>query len=243
MQINDILYTPLDVPSKPEFDINQIKNWLTRNYQLLSQYREMLAGNSFTAEKIFENYPWNLTVAYFKLFNENEPGWLGNFDQEFPELAKHLYESFNLSIDDVGLIIFLPIKHEHTGLGFWHNDPEWYGLRHYFAFDNLDTNKLLMRRTKIAHDERPNFTIPIDENEHLQDEIIECKIFSPTQSFFLNNVRSVHATNTITPNGTRIATIVTGKFGKRKEMQEKIESLIVRSAKKYKDYAVLWDNK
>ena len=243
MQINDILYTPLDVPDKPEFDINQLKNWLTRNYQPLSQYREMLAGNSFTAEKVFENYPWDLTVAYFKLFNENEPGWLGNFDQEFPELAKHMYESFNLSIDDIGLIIFLPIKHEHTGLGFWHNDPEWYGLRHYFAFDNPDTNKLLMRRTKIAHDERPNFTIPIDENEHLQDEIIECKIFSPTQSFFLNNVRSVHATNTITPNGTRIATIVTGKFGKRKEMQEKIESLIVRSAEKYKDYAVLWDNK
>ena len=149
----------------------------------------------------------------------------------------------NLSIDDIGLIIFLPIKHEHTGLGFWHNDPEWYGLRHYFAFDNPDTNKLLMRRTKIAHDERPNFTIPIDENKHLQDEIIECKIFSSTQSFFLNNVRSVHSTNTITPNGTRIATIVTGKFGKRKEMQEKIESLIVRSAEKYKDYAVLWDNK
>ena len=241
MQINDILYTPLDVPDKPEFDINQLKNWLTRNYQPLSQYREMLAGNSFTAEKVFENYPWDLTVAYFKLFNENEPGWLGNFDQEFPELAKHLYESFNLSIDDVGLIIFLPIKHEHTGLGFWHNDPEWYGLRHYFAFDNPDTNKLLMRRTKIAHDERPNFTIPIDENEHLQDEIIECKIFSPTQSFFLNNVRSVHATNTITPNGTRIATIVTGKFGKRKEMQEKIESLIVRSAEKYKDYVLTWD--
>ena len=243
MQINDILYTPLDVPDKPEFNINQLKNWLTRNYQPLSQYREMLAGNSFTAEKVFENYPWDLTVAYFKLFNENEPGWLGNFDQEFPELAKHMYESFNLSIDDIGLIIFLPIKHEHTGLGFWHNDPEWYGLRHYFAFDNPDTNKLLMRRTKIAHDERPNFTIPIDENEHLQDEIIECKIFSSTQSFFLNNVRSVHATNTITPNGTRIATIVTGKFGKRKEMQEKIESLIVRSAEKYKDYAVLWDNK
>ena len=53
MQINDILYTPLDVPDKPEFDINQLKNWLTRNYQPLSQYREMLAGNSFTAEKVF----------------------------------------------------------------------------------------------------------------------------------------------------------------------------------------------
>ena len=243
MQINDILYTPLDVPSKPEFDINQIKNWLTRNYQLLSQYKDMLSGNSFTAEKIFENYPWNLTVAYFKLFNEKEPGWLGNFDQEFPELSKYIYESFNLSIDDVGLIIFLPIKQGHTGLGFWHNDPEWYGLRHYFAFDNPDKNKLLMKRTKIDYDERPNFTLPIDENKYLQDETIECKILSPTQSFFLNNLKSVHATNTIEPNGSRIAVIITGKFGKRKEMQEKIESLVIRSAKIYKDSAGLWDNK
>ena len=243
MQINDILYTPLDVPSKPEFDINQINDWLTRNYQLLSQYKDMLSGNSFTAEKIFENYPWNLTVAYFKLFDEKEPGWLGNFDQEFPELSKYIYESFNLSIDDVGLIIFLPIKQGHTGLGFWHNDPEWYGLRHYFAFDNPDKNKLLMKRTKIDYDERPNFTLPIDENEYLQDETIECKILSPTQSFFLNNLRSVHATNTIEPDGSRIAVIITGKFGKRKEMQEKIESLVIRSAEKYKDYAVLWDNK
>jgi len=203
----------------------------------------MLSGNSFTAEKIFENYPWNLTVAYFKLFDEKEPGWLGNFDQEFPELSKYIYESFNLSIDDVGLIIFLPIKQGHTGLGFWHNDPEWYGLRHYFAFDNPDKNKLLMKRTKIDYDERPNFTLPIDENEYLQDETIECKILSPTQSFFLNNLRSVHATNTIEPDGSRIAVIITGKFGKRKEMQEKIESLVIRSAEKYKDYAVLWDNK
>jgi hypothetical protein len=243
MQINDILYTPLDVEEKPEFDIEKLKSWLSKNYQPLSQYKDMLAGSSFTAEKIFENYPWNLTVAYFKLFNENEPGWLGNFDQEFPELSRHLYESFNLSIDDIGLIIFLPIKHGHTGLGFWHNDPEWYGLRHYFAFDNPETNKLLMRRTKIDYVERNNFSLPIDEKEYLQDEIIECKLLSTTQSFFLNNVRSVHATYTADPTGTRIATIVTGKFGKRKEMQEKIESLIVKSAEKYKDYAVLWDNK
>jgi hypothetical protein len=243
MQINDILYTPLDVPDKPEFDIEKLKSWLSKNYEPLSQYKDILAGNSFTAEKIFENYPWDLTVAYFKLFNENEPGWLGNFDQEFPELAKHMYKSFNLSIDDIGLIIFLPIKQGHTGLGFWHNDPEWYGLRHYFAFDNPNTNKLLMKRTKIDYVERPNFTMPIDEKEYLQDETIECKILSPTQSFFLNNVRSVHATHTVEPDVTRIAVIVTGKFGKRKEMQQKIESLVIRSAEKYKDYAVLWDNK
>jgi hypothetical protein len=243
MQINDILYTPLDVPDKPEFNINQLKNWLTRNYQPLSQYRDMLASTNNTAEKIVTNYPWDLTVAYFNLFNDPGPGWLGNFDKEFPELSKHMHECFNLSIEDVGLIVFLPIKQDHTGLGFWHNDTDWYGLRHYFCFESSDTNKLLLKKTKIDYVERPNLQIPIDENAYLQDEIFECKILSTRQSFFLNNVRSVHSTFTVTPNVTRIAAFVTGKIGKRAEMQEKIESLVVRSAEKYKDYAVLWDDK
>jgi hypothetical protein len=181
--------------------------------------------------------------TWYKLFNENEPGWLGNFNQEFPELAKHMYECFNLSIEDVGLIVFLPIKEGHTGLGMWHNDTDWYGLRHYYAFDDADTNKLLMKKTKIGYTERPDLRIPIDETEYLQDEIIECKLLSTTQSFFLNNVRSVHNTYTVKPNVTRIAAFVTGKFGKRKEMQQKIENLVIRSAEKYKDYTILWDNK
>jgi hypothetical protein len=243
MQINDILYTPLDVPDKPEFDIEQLKSWLFKNHEPLSRYKDILAGTNNTAETIIENYPWDLTVAYFKLFNDSEPGWLGNFNEEFPELSKHMYECFNLSIEDIGLIVFLPIKQGHTGLGFWHNDTDWYGLRHYFWFDNADTNKLLLRKTKVNHNERPNLQVPIDEDKYLQHEIIECKLLSTTQSYFLNNVKSVHATYTGVPDVTRIAAFVTGKFGKRKEMQKKIESLVIRSAEKYKDYAVLWDNK
>jgi hypothetical protein len=242
MQINDILYTPLDVPDKPEFDINKLKSWLSKNHAPLSRYKDTLAGTNNTAENIIENYPWDLTVAYFKLFNENEPGWLGNFDKEFPELSRHMYESFNLSIDDIGLIVFLPIKQGHTGLGFWHNDTDWYGLRHYYSFDNINSNKLLMKKTKLAYTERPYFPLPIDESIYLQEETIECKVLSPTQSFFLNNVRSVHSTYTVTPDVTRIAAFVTGKVGQRETMQQKIESLVIRSAEKYKDYAVLWND-
>jgi hypothetical protein len=243
MQLNDILYTPLDVPEKPAFDINKLRLWLDNNHNQLSQYKDILSSTGNAAENIIENYPWDLTVAYFKLFDDKGPGWLGNFNEEFPELSKHMYECFNLSIEDIGLIVFLPIKPGHTGLGFWHNDTDWYGLRHYYSFDNINSNKLLMKKTKIDYNERPDFSLPIDEHKFLQEETIECKILSSRQSFFLNNVRSVHSTYTVTPDVTRIAAFVTGKFGKRQNIQDKVESLVVRSAEKYKDYAVFWENK
>ena len=56
-------------------------------------------------------------------------------------------------------------------------------------------------------------------------------------------MKAVHSTYTVTPDVTRIAAFVTGKVGKRAEMQKKIESLVVKSAEKYKDYAVLWEDK
>jgi hypothetical protein len=243
MQINDILYTPLDVEQKPEFDVENLKNWLLNNYQPLSKYKDLLSHTNNASENRNENYPWNLTVAYWNLFDDGGPGWLGKFNEEFPLLSKHMYECFNLSIEDVGLIVFLPIRPGHTGLGFWHNDTDWYGLRHYFCFESPETNKLLLRKTKIDYTERLDLVSPIDEETYLQDEIIECKILSTTQSFFLNNVRSVHSTYTATPDVTRIAAFVTGKVGKRAEMQKKIENLVVRSAEKYQDYAVLWKDK
>lgn len=242
MQLENILYTPLDIPEKPSFSVDKLKEWLSKNHEPLSKYKNTLGDSRYTAETVIENYPWNLTVAYWKLFEKQHEGWLGDFDKEFPELSKHLYESVNLTLDDVGLIVFLPIKQNHTGLGFWHNDNDWYGIRHYFCFEELDSNKLLLKKTKIPYVERPSFKLPIDEEQYLQKETIECKILSPTQGFFLNNVRAVHSTYTVVPNVTRIACFVTGKAGKRLETQKKIEDLIIRSATKYKDYAVFWDD-
>jgi hypothetical protein len=110
MQINDILYTPLDVEQKPEFDVENLKNWLLNNYQPLSKYKDLLSHTNNASENRNENYPWNLTVAYWNLFDDGGPGWLGKFNEEFPLLSKHMYECFNLSIEDVGLIVFLPIR-------------------------------------------------------------------------------------------------------------------------------------
>lgn len=197
MKIHNILYTPLDVPPKPDIDIDKLKNWLDTNYEPLEEYRNILNNRGNAAEHNVDNYPWNLTVVFWKFLSENDPGWLGNFDKEFPELAQYLYSAFNLPIEDVGLIIFLPIKNEHTGLGFWHNDPDWFGLRHYLAFERSDENKLLLKKTKLPYEERPKFPKfedPVDQEVYLQDEIHECKILKPDQSFFLNNVRAVHST-------------------------------------------------
>lgn len=241
MQINDILYTPLDVGEKPEFDIKKLQAWLSNNHVPLSKYKDILSATKNSAEKVIENYPWDLTVAYFNMTDKG-PGWLGNFDTEFPELSTYMYECFGLSLEDMGLIVFLPIKQNHTGLGFWHNDTDWYGLRHYFDFESMDTNKLLLKKTKIDYTERPSLKVPIDEDLYLQSETIECKLISPRQSFFLNNVKSVHSTYTATPNVTRIAAFVTGKKLGGTYIKEKIENLVVRSAEKYKDYAVLWDS-
>lgn len=243
MQLNDILYTPLDVPEKPNFDIKKLQDWLSSNHQPLSKFKNILSNTSNAAENIIENYPWDLTVAYFNLFGGNTPGWLGNFNNEFPELSKYMYECLGLSIDEVGLIVFLPIKQGHTGLGFWHNDTDWYGLRHYFEFENHDANKLLLKKTKVDYTTRPDFVYPIDEDKFLQEEVFECKVLSPRQSFFLNNVRSVHSTYTVVPNVTRIAAFVTSRYGEGMDIRDKVEKLVIRSAEKYKDYAIFWENK
>lgn len=241
MKLHNVCYTPLDVPPKPKFDLEQLKDWLKKNYEPLSKYKNILNSRNEAAEDVVGEYPWNLTVAYWKFLSDDDPGWLGNFDKEFPELAKYLYTSFNLSIEDLGLVIFLPVKSGHTGLGFWHVDPDWFGLRHYLAFENIKENKLLLKKTKLPHFYRPKFEMPIDENLHLQDEVIECKLSSPDQSFFLNNVRSVHTTYTTVADVDRIAVIVMGKKTNSKEFIEKIQPLVVNSAIKYKDYAILWD--
>lgn len=238
MTLNDVLYTPLDVPSKPEYDISDLINWLNENHTKLSKYKDFLAGKGNTAEKVIENYPWNLTAAYFNLTN-NGPGWLGDFDKRFPELSKYLYECFNMTLDDLGLIIFLPIREGHTGLGFWHNDSDSYGLRHYFEFEELGKNKLLMRQTKEKYESRVGLQVPIDEGL-LSDEVIECKVLHNRQSFFLNNVRAVHSTYTEIPDCVRIACFVTFKTGMTERCKEVITDLVINSAKKYKDYAVIW---
>ena len=243
MNLNDVLYTPLDVPKMPEYDLTKLELWLKTNYQSLSNYKNIFTKASYrTGEMSIDRYPWDLTAAYFNM-TDSGPGWLGNFDKEFPSLSKYFYEAFSLSLEDIGLIILLPVRETYTGFGFWHNDADLTGLRMYLGFENQQEDRLFLKRTKKANSLKslPKYDFPIDHTKYLQEELIECKTLHSRQCFYLNNFRSVHATYTEKPGTTRIAAFVTGKVSNQYKIMKKINELVVSSALKYKDYSVLWN--
>ncbi|NBO29865.1 MAG: hypothetical protein EBV10_11670 [Synechococcaceae bacterium WB6_1A_059] len=233
LDVNDILYTPLDVSDKPKFSLPDIEDWINLNHNEQKTHRNFISNLGLSGENKVLNYPWNLTFVYYNIFEE-KIGWLGNFDTEFPILAEYFYRSFNLEIEDIGTIIFLPISQNHTGLGFWHNDPDSIGMRHYLAFEHPNINKLLLRKTKIPYSERPNINL-YETPDLVDDKIYECKVLHPMQSFYLNNVRAVHATQTNIINSKRLAVLVVGK-----KKLSKCSDLIIRSALKYKNYSIFY---
>jgi hypothetical protein len=68
---------------------------------------------------------------------------------------------------------------------------------------------------------------------------VDCKIVDPKQCFFLNNVRSAHATWTSKLGVSRIAVIV--YHNGSEQVLSKIEKLVLQSAEKYKDCVLTWD--
>lgn len=239
VDVLDILYTILDVKPQPDYEIEDLRNWLANNYVPLSRYRHIFHELGI-AERVVENYPWDLTVAYFNAADTG-PGWLNGFDKEFPELSKYLYEAFGLPLEEVGVIIFLPMREKHKGLGFWHNDIDIAGLRLFFEIDDVTKNKLLMRRMKEPYDKRPNIQLPMNEEAYLQKEVFECKILSDKQCHFLNNIRGAHATYTEELGTNRIAAFVTGKLNNQQKFFDLVKPLILRSAELYKEHVIMWE--
>ena len=230
---HNILYTPLDCPPRPDVPLDALKEWLRASVGN-NQYKDFLSTIGNIADRKVLNYPWDATVAYFNMTG-NGPHWINNFDKEFPELAKYMYEAFGLPLKNLGLIVILPTKEEHTGHGFWHTDPDWYGMRLYLQFDNLEKNRLFLKKTKEPRTKRAGWT-----HADLQDEIHECKITSSKQCFYLNNVRAVHATYTGAPGSNRIAALIIPKSGHEEKVIPLISDLVVRSAEKFKDVAILY---
>lgn len=239
MSLLNILYTPLDTPPQPHFDLDKLKQWLADYHYTLAYARHQLSREVNGAEARVPNYPWNMTLCYLNMFDQG-PGWIGDFEKIFPELATWMHTAFGLELDDVGSIILLPIKKNHTGFGFMHNDPDWFGLRFYLEYEHIGENKLFTKRTKIPYDNRPDLLLPIDEEKYLQSELIECVPLHNKQCFFLNNVRAAHATYTAVENSTRIAAFVTSKVTNTDKFFEKIYTLVTRSASLYPEHVVLW---
>lgn len=235
----DILYTPLDVAAVPEFDLNKLNQWISSTYASARPYSTAI----ITDEGIHgKNYPWDLTHAYYDMKGDG-PGWINNFDKEFPELATHLSTALGVPLSEYGEILLLPVRPTHTGFGFWHQDPDKAGIRLYLEFDCMENNKLLMRRTIIPYTERVTLSHAEYANidDYLLPELINCPAHSRTQWFYLNNDRAVHSTLTTVPGKTRIAVIVGGRPNQDANFISGVEELILRSATKFSEYAVYWD--
>lgn len=242
----NVLYTPIDTPPFPKVDGYEIYKWVEDNYNRVraTDFSTRIREQGLTAENGFENYPWKLTYAYYNSFDEG-PGWVFDFEDKFPQVTSWLFSAFGLTEDDVGGVMLLPTKKDYVGHGFWHRDMDTSGLRVYFEFENWQQDKLFMKRSKIpyAYNEPPHIPVPITEEIHddvYQNEVIECEIISNQYCFYLNNYRAIHQTWTSKPNTLRMAAIIFPKQAIWNDVAKKTGELIVRSANKFKDQAIVW---
>ena len=227
----DILYTPLLTSPVPSYDYTKLLSWVHKFYAT-----QTIQQRPDASEHITDNiYPW--TIVYAKYMKS----WCFNFDKEFPQLASFFADAYKLSSSEIDSVVLLPVKDNHRGLGFWHRDPDKWGLRMYLENTELE-NSLLIKPTKLPynlHSELPTPIDPIGPWEFIQDVQYVANIPNPQQVFYLNNVRAIHTVNKSIPNSKRFAVIVsTGK--PMNTMPKHLQNLIVTSAEYYKDSAILW---
>lgn len=228
----DILYTPLDTPSVPKTDITKLLAWV-ESYRL-DQNLDIRMDQSKN-KKIASLYPWN--IIYPRIKNN----WCYDFDSEFPELADFFSSAYKLAESEVTDVVLLPVRSDFQGLGFWHSDLDSTGLRCYIENQEPAADFLMIKPTVEAYKKRPYFGVmdPEFTNTPLQNTIMVATLMQPNQTFYLNNVRAVHAVNTSVAGAMRIAVIIVPDIAK---VESRINDLIVRSAEKYKDYALYWKN-
>jgi len=228
MNAIDILYTPLDTPEVPNVDIPQLLEWVAKNTT-----SQQISGRKDASKvsKISKSYPWNL------IYPRHNSEWKYDFDKEFPQIAEYFYKTFDMKEEDLFSVVLLPVKTEFAGIGFWHSDPDDFGLRIYL--ENQEPNNFLqIRPTIFPYTTRPPFRIDGDfKNTPLQDKTFSATLRKSKQTFYLNNVRAVHAVQTLNPGTVRIAVIVSSL---NSNLKQQFNDLVVRSAEKYSDLAILW---
>jgi len=229
MEPIDICYTPLDIPKRPDIDIPKFLSWVQ------SVYPQSCKTGSRNAEGLLQDdYPWDLVWGAFN------GKWIDNFDREFPELAAYCYKAFSIRPHELNGAIFLPVRSSVKGVSFWHNDVDPTGFRFYLECEHYKENPLLLKKTKLPYTERPGISIPLNgTDDRLQDEVFTCTMPDPHMAYYLNNFRAVHAPAMHVP-GIRIAGFITIKEQYQKVVQQRTRDMIVESAIKFKDYAILW---
>lgn len=231
MQTENILYTPLDVPLPPDIDTEKFLSWVSKVYP---QAAKSDAADSIAEKRMPNNYPWDLA---FGAYNGQ---WIDGFEIEFPEIANYCLSAFNITTTELSTLIFLPIRPSISGLAFWHNDVDPTGFRFYLANEHSDKNPLLLKKTIEPLTHVMNFKPPMPEDHPaLQKEVYECRIPSGNHAFYINNIRAVHSPMITVPS-TRIAGIITIKKHLQASVIKASEELLIRSAEKFKDYAIHW---
>lgn len=225
----EICYTPLDVPTRPDVDIAKFLSWTK------STYPQPFKSLANTAENLIgKDYPWDLVWGAY------DGVWQNNFDKEFPELSVYCYEAFKIHPHELSGAIFLPVRKSVQGVSFWHNDVDPTGFRFYIECEHYNDNPLLLRKTKLPYSQRISIAVPLTgEDSRLQKKVFHCKMTDPHMAYYLNNVRAAHAVSVNIP-GIRIAAFITVKKMFTEIVQNRTRDLIVSSALKYNDHAILW---
>lgn len=234
--LSDFIFLPLDVDTNPPYNKKSLLEWIHNNYPKLLPFKDRL----ITAEKHLPNsYPWDLTPVFWNMFDDG-PGWLNGFDKDFADLSAWFISNYNLDINDVGAIVFLPMKPTYSGWGFWHLDIDPFGLRVLLDCD-IDNEKLFVKKFKEYYPVRPQFGVPLPE-ALMESELLECKISHPCQSHMITHRLAGHATYTEVPNKERLCVQIMNKatIDAKANFGKSLEPIMVRSAEKFKDSAIFW---
>lgn len=232
MNFLDILYTPLDIPDRPNIDLEKFQVWAKSVYP--QEVKEKSDGSTVAEKILQEKYPWDLTFGHFG------PSWKDRFNELFPEIARYSWEAFGLKEEWLQTLVFLPVREKVRGELYWHSDVDETGLRFYIENEEPEKNPLLVKATCEPYNTRPNIGAwPADDDPRLQKESYICKMISPHQAYFLNNIRAVHTPTSTVPS-TRIAAFITVHPVFLDQARPIVQDLVIRSAKKFKEQAVLW---
>jgi len=223
----DIIYTPLDIPEAPKVDLTNLMNWIQEHQA------SQIIHNRYDSSEIMsaEEYPWNI------IYSRHRYQWYKNFDILFPQIAEYVSTNFKISIDEIEDLVLLPLKNNFVGTGFFHSDPDGYGLRFYIE-NNEPNDFLLIQKSTKPHITRSQ--ILNSSPEDFCSTLYRPKLLKPNQAFFINNVRALHAVHSTRADCVRIAVTVTVPKSIH-TMNTELRDLIVNSAEKFSDYSIYWN--
>jgi hypothetical protein len=216
----DIIYTPLITNNPPP----------TGQYEKICEWVEIQRAEIIKSGK----RAWHVSFARM------DGKWLGDFEQQFPELVDYCLKVYDLKTDQLASVMLGVIQPTHFGPGYWHRDLDHPGLRFYLEIDDT-VNTLQVKLTKEPYDVMPDSVVPTNgKAPWLQDEVYAAKMIKPRQGFFLNSIRAIHQTNINIPNPRRITVTIGVKDINMKRLYKPLNDLIMQSTEEYSDCVIRW---